>query len=97
MTSRVRVPPPYPKPGPSPDPVAEAKLIADVLLGDRKAIGEFIHHFSDQVFSFLSRRVDDKAVVDDLCQEVFLAAWAQLRQLSGQLEPEDVALRDRAA
>ncbi len=70
-------------PGPPPPLVAEAKLIADVLQGDRKAIADFIRQYSDLIFSFLCQRVDDKAAIEDLCQEVFLAAWSQLGNFQG--------------
>ena len=53
-------------------------MIADVLIGDRKAIAQFVGEYSDVVYRFLARRIDRPEVVDDLCQEVFLAAWTQL-------------------
>lgn len=52
--------------------------MADVLLGDRKAIAVFIDRYSDAVFAFISRRMDDRAAIEDVCQEVFLVAWSQL-------------------
>ena len=57
---------------------AQSRLIADVLSGDRKAIAQFVGEYSDVVYRFLARRIDRPDVVDDLCQEVFLAAWTQL-------------------
>ena len=57
---------------------AQSRLIADVLSGDRKAIAQFVGDYSDVVYRFLSRRIDQPEMVDDLCQEVFLAAWTQL-------------------
>ncbi len=56
----------------------ETQLVADVLLADRKAIADFVHQFSDMVFGFIGKRIDNQSVVEDLCQDVFLAAWAQL-------------------
>lgn len=53
-------------------------LIADVLAGDRKAIADFVETYTDVVYSFLSHRIDHAEIVEDLCQEVFLAAWTQL-------------------
>ena len=69
---------------PSGPSVDEARLIADVLLGDRKAIADFIYQYSDSVFSFLYRRLDDRTVVEDLCQEVFLVAWSKLGNFEGR-------------
>ena len=54
------------------------QLIADVLAGDRKAIAVLVERSTDVVYSFLSRRIDRQEVVEELCQEVFLAAWTQL-------------------
>ncbi len=65
-------------------PSDEARLIADVLLGDRKAIADFILRYSDTVFSFLHRRLDDRTTVEDLCQEVFLVAWSKLSSFEGR-------------
>ncbi len=65
-------------------PVDEAALIADVLLGDRKAIAEFVFQYSDSIYGFLYRRVDDHSVVEDLCQEVFLVAWSRLATFQGR-------------
>lgn len=74
----------HPFPVPSGPSVDEARLIADVLLGDRKAIADFIYQYSDSVFSFLYRRLDDRTVVEDLCQEVFLVAWSKLGNFEGR-------------
>lgn len=62
----------------------EAALIADVLLGDRKAIAEFVLRYSDSIYGFLHRRIDDRSVVEDLCQEVFLVAWSKLPTFRGE-------------
>ena len=56
----------------------ESQLVADVLLADRKAIADFVHAFSDMIYGFIDKRIDNQSVVEDLCQDVFLAAWAQL-------------------
>jgi RNA polymerase sigma-70 factor (ECF subfamily) len=75
-------PDPFPR---SPlSPVDEAKLISDVLLGDRKAIADFVFYYSDSVFSFLHRRLDNRTIVEDLCQEVFLVAWSKLNSFEGR-------------
>ncbi len=61
--------------GDSPD---QDELIANVLAGDRKAIAVLVETSTDAVYSFLSRRIDQQEIVEELCQEVFLAAWPQL-------------------
>lgn len=61
----------------------EAALIADVLQGDRKAIAEFVLRYSDTIYAFLHRRIDDHAILEDICQEVFLVAWSKLASFRG--------------
>lgn len=61
-----------------PDSNPTQQLIANILAGDRKAIADFVESYTDVVYDFLSRRIDRAEVVEDLCQEVFLAAWSQL-------------------
>lgn len=60
------------------------ELIAEVLAGDRKAIATFVETFADAVYRFLSRRIDRPEVVEELCQDVFLAAWPQLARFRGE-------------
>ena len=64
--------------------MGEAALIAAVLLRDRKAVAEFVLQYSDTIYSFLHRRIDDRAAVEDLCHEVFLVAWSQLATFRAQ-------------
>ena len=61
----------------SPD---QDRLIADVLAGDRKAIATLVERTADAVYGFVSRRIDRQEIVEELCQEVFLAAWPQLER-----------------
>lgn len=60
------------------------ELIAHVLAGDRKAIADFVEAYTDVVYNFLSRRIDRAEVIEDLCQEVFLAAWSQLARFRNE-------------
>ncbi len=59
-------------------PAVQDRLIADVLAGDRKAIATFVETTADAVYGFVARRIDRQEIVEELCQEVFLAAWPQL-------------------
>ena len=63
----------------------DASLVAAVLRKDRKATAEFVSRFADPVFGYLHSRLaprDD--LVEDLVQEVFLAAWERLSAFEGR-------------
>lgn len=54
--------------------------------GDRKAMARFVELHSDAVYRFLHHRLDRREVLDDLVQEVFLAAWTSLERFRGESE-----------
>ena len=63
---------------------SEAELVDAVLRKDRKATAEFVSRYADRVYSYLrSRLVPRYDLVDDLVQEVFLAAWQSLERYRG--------------
>ena len=54
-------------------------LVAAVLLRDRKATADFVNTYTDLVYSYVRRRLIPRYdLVDDLVQDVFLAAWENL-------------------
>ena len=59
--------------------IAEAELVAAVLQRDRKAAAEFVDRYADAIYTYVRHRLLPRSEpVDDLVQEVFLAAWAKL-------------------
>ena len=63
----------------------DLRLAAAVLRKDRKATADFVNRYADPIYSYLSRRLIPRAdLVDDLVQEVFLAAWESLGAFQGQ-------------
>src|SRR6516164_2541516 len=59
--------------------VSDRDLIAEVLRKDRKATAEFVARCADPVYSYVRHRLFPRAdLVEDLVQEVFLAAWQSL-------------------
>lgn len=63
----------------------ERALLAAVLQKDRKAAAEFVSRYADPVYAYVSRRLaprEDR--VDDVIQEVFLAALQKLDTFAGQ-------------
>ncbi len=63
---------------------SDARLAAAVLRKDRKATAEFVSRFADGIYAYVySRLLPRRDLVDDLVQEVFLAAWENLQQYRG--------------
>ena len=58
--------------------------MAAVLRKDRKATAEFVNTYTDAVYSFIGRRLSPGVdLVEDLVQEVFIAAWENLNSFRG--------------
>ena len=65
--------------------LSDRDLVADVLRKDRKATAEFVARYADHVYSYVRRRLIPRAdLVEDLVQEVFLAAWENLEKFRGE-------------
>ena len=63
---------------------ADTRLAEAVLRKDRKATAEFVERHSDAVYAYLRRRMIPRVdLVDDMLQEVFLAAWRNLDRYQG--------------
>jgi len=84
-------------PGPSPEfepaalpgrtPLAreDEKLAAAVLARDRKATAEFVARYTDRVYSYIcSRLAPNMDDVEDVVQDVLLAAWQALPSYHGE-------------
>ena len=54
-------------------------LVAAVLRKDRKATAEFVNRYSDHIYGYVRSRLAPRyEQVEDLVQEIFLAAWENL-------------------
>lgn len=61
------------------------RMVAEVLAKDRKATAEFVAQCADCVYPFVRRRLmPHTAVVEDLVQEILLAAWQHLPGFRGE-------------
>lgn len=70
--------------GPSTRP-GERELIGAVLRKDRKASAEFVELHAGAVYSYVRHRLLPRTdLVDDLVQDVFLAAWESLAGFRGE-------------
>jgi RNA polymerase sigma-70 factor, ECF subfamily len=59
--------------------------VAAVLRKDRKATGEFIARYTQPVYGYVRSRLAPRTdLVDDVVQEVFLAAWQGLGDFRGE-------------
>jgi RNA polymerase sigma-70 factor, ECF subfamily len=62
----------------------DAELVRAVLQRDRKATAEFVSLYSDAIYSYVRRRLTPRVdLVDDLVQDVFVAALGSLATFAG--------------
>src|SRR5438552_170080 len=62
----------------------DKELAAALLRKDRKATAEWVSLYTDSVYAYVWRRLVPRAdLVDDVVQEVFLAAWESLGHFEG--------------
>ena len=84
-------PEPLSEPGRSGDPAvplgsasSEAVLVAAILRKDRKAAAEFVSAYADAVYAYVRHRLAPRVErVEDVVQDVFLAAFANLEGFRG--------------
>ena len=63
---------------------AERELVAAILRKDRKATARFVSTYTDSVYAYVRHRLAPRAdLVDDVVQEVFLAALGSLSSFLG--------------
>lgn len=77
---------PTPPVGVPPDPPnSEAVLVAAILRNDRKAAAEFVDRYADCLYGYVRQRLAPSTdLVDDIVQDVFMAALRGLDRFSGQ-------------
>ena len=62
----------------------EQRLVAQVLAKDRKATAEFVARCADWLYSFVRHRLAPRTeMVEDLVQDILLAAWEGLPNFRG--------------
>lgn len=72
-------------PAPVPAAADERELIAAILRNDRKAAAQLVTRHIDAVYAFVRHRLTPRAdLVDDVVQDVFLAALNGLPSFQGQ-------------
>lgn len=63
----------------------DLELAAAVLQKDRKATAEFVALHADSLYSYIRHRLIPRLdIVDDILQDVFLAAWDNLASFRGE-------------
>ncbi|MGH9317914.1 MAG: RNA polymerase sigma factor [Thermoanaerobaculia bacterium] len=67
-------------------PSSDGSLLDAIRNGDRKAVARFVDLHADAVYRFIHHRLDRREALDDLVQEVFLAAWKALPRFRGESE-----------
>ena len=71
---------------PAAAPSSDGSLLDAIRDGDRKAMAGFVDLHADAVYRFVYHRLDRRESLDDLVQEVFLAAWKALPSFRGECE-----------
>lgn len=67
-----------------PAAIEDSQLAMAVLAKDRKATAEFVARYTDIVYGYIRARLAPRYdQVDDLVQEAFLSAWANLGRYRG--------------
>ena len=65
--------------------IADEELVAAILKKDRKAASEFVERYGDVVYAYLRGRLAPRGdMVDDVAQDVFVAALGSLGRYAGQ-------------
>jgi RNA polymerase sigma-70 factor, ECF subfamily len=71
-------------PGEGGEQAEDRKLVAAILQKDRKATAEFVARYADPIYHYIRARLIPRLdLVDDLVQDVFLAAWENLAAYRG--------------
>ncbi len=65
---------------------SEHVLVDAIREGDRKAMARLVELHADAVYRFVYHRLDRLEALEDLVQEVFLAAWKALAFFRGESE-----------
>jgi RNA polymerase sigma-70 factor, ECF subfamily len=77
-------PAPLPEAAPSAASHEDAELVQAILRRDRKATAELVAVYADPVYAYVRRRLFPRMdLVDDLVQDVFVAALASLASFAG--------------
>ena len=62
----------------------EQELVARVQKGDAEAFNPLVYKYQEKIYNLIYRKVQDREIAKDLCQEVFLKAWQALPNFKGQ-------------
>lgn len=63
---------------------ADLELAAAILRKDRKATAEFVARYADEIYAYVRFRLIPRTdLVEDLVQDIFLAAWEGLPEYRG--------------
>jgi RNA polymerase sigma-70 factor (ECF subfamily) len=64
--------------------LSDRDLVAEILRKDRKATAEFVNRCADCVYGYVRHRLVPRLdLVEDIVQEIFLAAWQDLDKYRG--------------
>src|SRR5687767_15918534 len=76
---------PNPPVGRSVTPLGEQALVAQLVQGDATAFTEIYSLYQDKIFAFALRLVKDRAVAQDMVQEIFIKLWEKRALVKAEL------------
>lgn len=68
-------------------PSDDRALLASITNGDRKALEQLYVRHSTRIHRFLERMMGNRAMAEEVLNEVFLAAWQGAARYEGRSEP----------
>ncbi len=67
----------------APEEMTDERLIEMVLSGNDEAFAELVRRHKRKVFTIVSRHARDDGELDDVCQEIFIKVYQNLRKYRG--------------
>jgi RNA polymerase sigma-70 factor, ECF subfamily len=71
------------------DPRSDEELLADIAAGQQAAVGQLYDRYQGLVYGMATRMTGDRALAEDVLQEVFVAVWRN----AGKFSPERASAR----
>ena len=62
----------------------EQELVVRAQNGDTEAFNPLVYKYQEKIYNLIYRKVRDREIAKDLCQEVFLKAWQALPNFKEQ-------------
>jgi RNA polymerase sigma-70 factor (TIGR02943 family) len=68
--------------------IKKARPMAVINENSKTAVAQWVHQFSDELYSWAYFKTSNKEVAEDLVQDTFLAAFQKIEQFEGKSQPK---------